>query len=335
MDQLPSDTAEADVLDAALEWLCLNLPNDALPKEFQARGQLEVMHPQRAAEQEKAPAPAAQIETTTDPREATPEALELMRYGFGKSESLDALQKCTNSVLWAFEQLCGVDKEASGDAAEEIDDELLALEAILDNALQRTELEDGSVLQLDIRVDCESGQRADLRVIVRRKSSYPETQPAIAVAVPSLNDAQVAKINRSLREHALELLGAPLVFNLVAHVQSCVDEIAESDETQTQRASNGEATQAAKESKGGKKKSSVKESKQKQTTNAAEATPTDAELKRVLADVEAGVAADLKHRNARRRHHRLSKAKLAELSKELKANFEELQVFSFDLISSL
>jgi hypothetical protein len=83
LDQLPSDVAESDAHDAAIEWLCLNVDEADLPVAFRARGQMDVFLPSNKSTPAAPAAPSSSSDvatSTTTP--TTHESRSLMRFGY-------------------------------------------------------------------------------------------------------------------------------------------------------------------------------------------------------------------------------------------------------------
>ena len=228
-------------LSSALDWLCLNIPEDRLPSEFAASGAagkpvtVIQWNGERAAGQPK----EAEV---TDPA-----VLELERYGYGKDESVKALEShrgdVASSAVALFLSMCvsgghggcfGAEADygrqspaPTGDAVEE---ERMALEAIFGDAVSF------SGNRVDLCLAATSGDGAGggadddspLRTIVQffLPPSYPDTCPVVTVQSSMASGARMKHLMTAIVLPSLVATrGAPAVYEIATLVGDSIADL--------------------------------------------------------------------------------------------------------------
>jgi ATP-dependent RNA helicase DHX57 len=348
LDALPSDVAENDVFDAAIEWLCLNVNEEDLPVAFRARGQMDVILPSSKTASTAAAAPAAPAVVAVPAIELSSDVRELVRFGFDADAVSEALAKHHGDHAAALVSLFAA--EVSGDfgdddddddddendnddnsnddddnnnnnglARQDIDNEVEALEAILADSFHHETLVSGDE-QIDIRFDSNAigGEPRDahLRVILAVGSAYPATAPTFAVSIERAHSSTLMRLTRDLYAHCIDqLLGAPLVFSLLSWLQENIapNAIDASDAPSGAAGASDGASSASTSSAGGR-------------PSAGRALSSDDDFQRVLGEIEAGVVRAVKKSHAARpAHAKRSAAQLRAASAELQKQFAALR----------
>ncbi|GMF37754.1 unnamed protein product [Phytophthora fragariaefolia] len=191
------DDADDARMTAIFDWLCLNIPEGDLPRQFNPEGtQLDVVLSSASAEA-AAPARTAVLVQRLmkfgyDRRDAVAVASEFVQEN--PSVGDDELKTPSVATLFALlrklfpfvKKHFGVDEtDGAVDAPEEEEllnlrqDEIFALEAIYDEKLKITTLDDGSNAQL---LEFEVTDALRLHVFLPSTSSYPFELPLLALA---------------------------------------------------------------------------------------------------------------------------------------------------------
>jgi ATP-dependent RNA helicase DHX57 len=337
LDQLPSDVAESDAHDAAIEWLCLNVDEADLPVAFRARGQMDVFLPSNKSTPAAPAAPSSSSDvatSTTTP--TTHESRSLMRFGYDADACVAALERCNHNVAAALEQLVvatfGSAAPVSDDNAaplltrEQIDEELEALEAILADSFHHESLANGDEL-INVHFDSNAAgaeaRDAHLQVILAVNSAYPAAVPTFGFALEHAPPPLLLRLTRELRAHAHEqLLGAPLVFGLLSWLQENIP----SDAIEPPAAAVAPKSTAAPPTQSSSAASSSSTSRSKPSSTTTTTTQSDDDFQRVLGEIEAGVTSAVKQSHAARpAHAKRTAAQLRTQSAELRKQFAALR----------
>ena len=226
-------------LSSALDWLCLNIPEDRLPREFAAGAAGKPVTVIRR----KDGATGSRTEASGDADVVDPAVSELERYGYSRSEAMEALASHRGDVLSSavalFLSMCASaglaesfgsegdyasGKLPTGDLVEE---ELMALEAIFGDAVSM----DGNVATVRIvdGDDC-NGDRTSPSTVVRfvLPPSYPDTCPVVTVECAA-NSASGRQIKHLMTSTVLPALvgarGAPVVYDIASLVGESIADL--------------------------------------------------------------------------------------------------------------
>lgn len=246
----PEDATEAtqksSSLPAALDWLCLNLPESRLPSKF-APG--------------AAGKPITVIRTKHDPDFdgdtsgcLDPSVVELMSYGYSQTKCIRALEEnkgdTRKSMLMIYSEYCkewGIHVEpdlyqgtmAEGDSNEALDEELMALKAIFGDDIdvqsscrfiikQHVVLSQNAAgllatLKPEINVDALTSDGLALTfefLIPSQKDElqYPMAPPVVIIKGKWLPCEVLNAITREVVQKIVESLGQPLIYEVISHV---------------------------------------------------------------------------------------------------------------------
>ena len=248
-----SDAAQkAASLHAALDWLCLNLPESRLPSKFApgAAGKpITVIRTKHS--------PEFDFETNNE----DPSVVELMGYGYSHEKCIRALEKSkgdTRKALFTiYSEYCkewGIriepdlyqDTMTVGDNNEALNEELMALEAIFGDDMkmqssfnfiikQRVVLSQDAAGLLatqkpDIDMDVITGDGLDLAFQFfipseNDESQYPMIPPVIAIEGNWLPCEILNAITREAAQKIVENLGQPLIYEVISHVSEVLCEV--------------------------------------------------------------------------------------------------------------
>ncbi|KAK9809193.1 hypothetical protein WJX72_011126 [[Myrmecia] bisecta] len=216
-EALACTSQEGEVsVEAALDWLCLSLPEEALPASF-AHGAthkpVQLRSGNRAQEQQ-----GDAMRPQDDPAVA-----ELLSYGYPLASCSEALQQCRGKVFWAlhalYSRLTGVELrevEPSAELDTHVTEEWLEERVALD-AIYGKDVHFESPFSTRLRLPVPQGT-LELQVLLPPGCRYPVEAPDIAVRCPQLAPGQLLQLTSLLAKDAAELASnsMPMVYELAA-----------------------------------------------------------------------------------------------------------------------
>jgi ATP-dependent RNA helicase DHX57 len=177
-------------LEAALDWLCLSVPDEELPQAFQ---------------------PGAG-QTVAVLRSSSTHQQALQELGYSAEDAMAALQQCSGDEVAALQllhgRLCGkLAADSSGDPAV-WEEERVALAAIYDADVQFP-AQQQCLISLDVH-------GTQLTLDFRIPRSYPGGAPVIGVRCPALQPHARLELTRLLHGLAAGLVGEAMVYELAS-----------------------------------------------------------------------------------------------------------------------
>ena len=228
-------SSKCDGLSSALDWLCLNIPEDRLPLEFAASGAagkpVTVIRWNGMMGAEGTANGADVDDEIVDPA-----VLELENYGYDKENAIEALNThrgdVSSSAIALFLRMCPspCDAECFGSEAEYavssspptgdlVEEERLALEAIFGDMVSFSGNRVNVCLKATGDQDAAAEEIADVTTTVQffLPSLYPETCPVVTVKTSAASGAQVKHLMTEMVIPALVgSRGAPLLYDIIS-----------------------------------------------------------------------------------------------------------------------
>ncbi|RLO13803.1 hypothetical protein DYB28_004831 [Aphanomyces astaci] len=235
VDRCPDLTDDTSVLD----WLCLNVPEDELPKGFNPNGtQLEVVGYGVVAKAAK----ALEASAAYDPALHDAVIDQLTACGYSRGDCLRALE-LANAALPNADIRRPVEHEiklelsrqlrralsvrepdsAGGRSVEELeealDEELMVMESIYDDKCTKTVLSNLNVRQISMLL---LDDTLELVFYLPPESQYPYEVPHLFLRAIAIDGVNLLAVTGQLLDLASKLYGEPMMYELSSAVQGLV-----------------------------------------------------------------------------------------------------------------
>ncbi|RHY03083.1 hypothetical protein DYB36_005328 [Aphanomyces astaci] len=234
VDRCPDLTDDTSVLD----WLCLNVPEDELPKGFNPNGtQLEVVGYGVVAKAAK----ALEASAAYDPALHDAVIDQLTACGYSRGDCLRALELANAALPNAH--ILDVEHEiklelsrqlrralsvrepdsAGGRSVEELeealDEELMVMESIYDDKCTKTVLSNLNVRQISMLL---LDDTLELVFYLPPESQYPYEVPHLFLRAIAIDGVNLLAVTGQLLDLASKLYGEPMMYELSSAVQGLV-----------------------------------------------------------------------------------------------------------------
>jgi ATP-dependent RNA helicase DHX57 len=231
-------------LSSALDWLCLNIPEDRLPSEFAASGAAGKPVTVIQWNGERAVGQPEEAEVTD------PAVVELQRYGYGRDESMKALEShkgdVSSSAVSLFLSMClsaghagcfsaeaDYGRESPVPKGDAVDEERMALEAIYGDAVTFS----GNRVDVCLVAsggdgvgDGGAGDDAPTKTTMQfiLPSSYPDMCPVVTVQSSAASGARMKHLMMAIVLPGLVATrGAPAVYEIATLVGDSIEDLPE------------------------------------------------------------------------------------------------------------
>ncbi|RHY42296.1 hypothetical protein DYB38_000117 [Aphanomyces astaci] len=234
VDRCPDLTDDTSVLD----WLCLNVPEDELPKGFNPNGtQLEVVgygvvaKAAKALEASAAYDPALhdavidQLTACGYSRGDCLRALELANAALPNADILDVEHEIKLELSRQLRRALSVREpdSAGGRSVEELeealDEELMVMESIYDDKCTKTVLSNLNVRQISMLL---LDDTLELVFYLPPESQYPYEVPHLFLRAIAIDGVNLLAVTGQLLDLASKLYGEPMMYELSSAVQGLV-----------------------------------------------------------------------------------------------------------------